>query len=67
MAKDSLVNPAAALSEATRFADLRQRFLFLIGALVVYRIGTFLPVPGLDPLAIRVAHEFAPHRPHASS
>jgi preprotein translocase subunit SecY len=52
VAKDSLVNPAAALSEATRFADLRQRFLFLIGALVVYRIGTFIPVPGIDPLAL---------------
>ncbi len=52
MAKGDLVNPAAALSEATRFADLRQRFLFLIGALVVYRIGTFIPVPGIDPLAL---------------
>lgn len=52
MAKGSLINPAAALSEATRFADLRQRFLFLIGALVVYRIGTFIPVPGIDPLAL---------------
>jgi preprotein translocase subunit SecY len=52
VAKGDLVNPAAALSEATRFADLRQRFLFLIGALVVYRIGTFIPVPGIDPLAL---------------
>lgn len=52
MAKGGLVNPAAALAEASRFADLRQRFLFLIGALVVYRIGTFIPVPGIDPLAL---------------
>jgi preprotein translocase subunit SecY len=52
VSKGGLVNPAAALSEATRFADLRQRFLFLIGALVVYRIGTFIPVPGIDPLAL---------------
>jgi preprotein translocase subunit SecY len=52
VAKGSLVNPAAALAEASRFADLRQRFLFLIGALIVYRIGTFIPVPGIDPQAL---------------
>ena len=52
MAKGGLVNPAAALSEATRFAELRQRLLFLAGALVVYRIGTFIPVPGIDPQAM---------------
>ncbi|MCC7257552.1 MAG: preprotein translocase subunit SecY [Gammaproteobacteria bacterium] len=47
-----MVNPAAALAEATRFADLKQRLLFLLGALVVYRIGTFIPVPGIDPQAL---------------
>ena len=52
MAKDKLVNPAAALGEASRFADLRQRLLFLLGALIVYRIGTFIPVPGIDPVAL---------------
>jgi preprotein translocase subunit SecY len=46
-------NPAGALTDLTRFADLRQRFLFLIGALVVYRIGTFIPVPGIDPAALK--------------
>jgi preprotein translocase subunit SecY len=40
------------LGDATRFADLRQRLLFLVGALVVYRIGTFIPVPGIDPIAL---------------
>jgi preprotein translocase subunit SecY len=52
VAKGDLVNPAAALGEATRFADLRQRLFFLIGALIVYRIGTFIPVPGIDPLSM---------------
>jgi preprotein translocase subunit SecY len=32
----------------TRFAEMRKRLLFLLGALVVYRIGTFIPVPGID-------------------
>ncbi len=52
MAKGNLVNPAAALGEASRFADLRARLLFLAGALIVYRIGTFIPVPGIDPVAL---------------
>jgi preprotein translocase subunit SecY len=36
----------------TRFAELRQRLFFLLGALVVYRIGTFIPAPGIDPVAL---------------
>ena len=51
MAKD-VVNPAAALGEAARFSDLRARLLFLAGALIVYRIGTFIPVPGIDQTAL---------------
>jgi len=52
MAKAGTANPAAILGQATRFTELRQRLFFLIGALVVYRIGTFIPVPGIDPLAL---------------
>lgn len=33
-------------------AELRKRFFFLILALVVYRIGTFIPVPGINPQAM---------------
>jgi preprotein translocase subunit SecY len=52
MAKSSTVNPATMLSDAARFSELRQRLVFLIGALVVYRIGTFIPVPGINPVAL---------------
>jgi len=45
-------NPVAALGEATRLTELRNRFLFLFGGLIVYRIGTFIPVPGIDPVAL---------------
>lgn len=45
-------NPAAALGDVTRFGEIRSRVLFLIGALVVYRIGTFIPVPGIDPAQV---------------
>jgi preprotein translocase subunit SecY len=52
MAKAGTVNPAALLGDATRSADLRHRLLFLFGALIVYRIGTFIPVPGIDPVQL---------------
>ncbi|MBC7982314.1 MAG: preprotein translocase subunit SecY [Candidatus Obscuribacterales bacterium] len=45
-------NPLAALGDVTRFAELRKRLFFLIGALIVYRIGTFIPTPGVDPQAM---------------
>ena len=36
-----------ALAKAT---ELKQRLLFVMGALLVYRLGTYIPVPGIDPL-----------------
>ncbi|HEX5636540.1 MAG TPA: preprotein translocase subunit SecY [Gammaproteobacteria bacterium] len=36
--------------DLTRMQELRQRLLFLLGALIVYRIGTFIPVPGINPV-----------------
>lgn len=33
----------------SKMGDLKRRLLFLLGALVVFRIGTFIPVPGIDP------------------
>ncbi|MEE2809605.1 MAG: preprotein translocase subunit SecY [Pseudomonadota bacterium] len=40
----------AALGKAT---DLRNRILFTIALLIVYRLGTFIPVPGIDANALR--------------
>jgi preprotein translocase subunit SecY len=56
VATSSIGNPAATLAEAGRYAEVRGRVLFLFGALIVYRIGTFIPVPGIDPA--RVAQFF---------
>ncbi len=39
-----------ALGKAT---DLRQRIFFTIGLLIVYRLGTYIPVPGIDGQALR--------------
>ena len=52
MANPTSSGSLAAFGEASRLTELRGRFLFLIGALVVYRIGTFIPVPGIDPVAL---------------
>src|SRR4030042_6883421 len=35
-----------------KLTDLKQRLLFVLGALVVFRIGTHIPVPGIDPVAL---------------
>jgi preprotein translocase subunit SecY len=43
---------AAALAGSGKFTELRQRLLFVLGALIVYRLGTFIPVPGVDPAAM---------------
>ncbi|AMC35895.1 preprotein translocase subunit SecY [Iodobacter arcticus] len=43
-----MANPALA-SSANKFADLKRRIWFLIGALIVYRIGAHIPVPGINP------------------
>ena len=33
-------------------SELKSRILFVIGALIIYRMGTFLPVPGVNPAAM---------------
>jgi preprotein translocase subunit SecY len=32
-----------------KMGDLKRRLLFLLGALIVFRIGSYIPVPGIDP------------------
>ena len=42
----------AGLMGAGKFTELRSRLLFVVGALIVYRIGCFIPVPGVNPEAM---------------
>ena len=35
-----------------KLTELKQRLLFVLLALIVYRIGSFIPVPGVDPQAL---------------
>ena len=41
-----------AIGQAGKFGDLKRRLWFLLGALVVYRIGAHIPVPGIDAAAL---------------
>jgi preprotein translocase subunit SecY len=42
----AIANPA--LKSGNKYGDLKRRLMFLLGALVVYRIGTHIPVPGIN-------------------
>ncbi len=37
------------LGNTGKYGDLKRRLIFLLLALVVYRVGTHIPVPGIDP------------------
>ena len=43
-------NPA--LKTGSKYADLKRRLWFLLGAMVVYRVGTHIPVPGINAAAL---------------
>lgn len=40
------------IGKSGKFGDLKRRLLFLLGALIVYRIGAHIPVPGIDAAAL---------------
>ncbi|WP_035382810.1 preprotein translocase subunit SecY [Ferriphaselus sp. R-1] len=42
----------APVKSNNKYGDLSQRLWFLLGALVVYRIGAHIPVPGIDPVVL---------------
>lgn len=44
---------AAQMAKTGKFGDLRRRLVFLLLALVVYRIGAHIPVPGVDPTQLQ--------------
>jgi len=44
---------SAASGKADKYGDLRRRLVFLLLALVVYRLGAHIPVPGIDPAQLQ--------------
>ena len=44
-----MATSSAQAVKASKFGDLRRRLIFLLLALIVYRIGSHIPVPGINP------------------
>ena len=44
------INTAGAFSQAK---DLKNRILFTVLLLIVYRLGTYVPISGIDPIALK--------------
>ncbi len=44
-----MANP---LGDITKWTEVKQRLLFVLGALVIFRIGAVIPVPGINPTAL---------------
>jgi preprotein translocase subunit SecY len=53
-----VANPQSATG-LSKFGDLKNRLMFLLGALVVFRIGSHIPVPGVDGAALTKLYESA--------
>ena len=47
MAQDSL------LSAVGKMSELKSRLWFVLGALVIFRLGAHIPVPGIDPTVLK--------------
>lgn len=43
---------AAQMAKSGKMTELRQRIFFTIGMIIVFRIGSFIPIPGVDPVAL---------------
>ena len=37
--------------------ELQRRLLFTLGALIIYRIGTYIPIPGIDPVVMQTIYD----------
>jgi len=48
-----LATKGASVKAVDKFADLKRRLWFLLLALIVYRIGAHVPVPGIDPVTLK--------------
>src|SRR5439155_16057131 len=47
LGKSLATNPAQ--KSGDKYGDLKRRLWFLLGAMIVYRVGTHIPVPGINP------------------
>ncbi|MFL1780816.1 Protein translocase subunit SecY [Candidatus Hepatincolaceae symbiont of Richtersius coronifer] len=53
MAKNLNSNVAPKLGAWSKASALKNRILFTLGVLVIYRLGTYIPIPGINPLVLK--------------
>ncbi|MBF0470320.1 MAG: preprotein translocase subunit SecY [Gammaproteobacteria bacterium] len=53
----SSASAMAGMLSGGKLTELKQRLLFVLGALLVFRIGAHIPVPGIDPVALAALFE----------
>lgn len=53
----SSASTMAGMASGGKLTELRQRVFFVLAALLVFRIGTHIPVPGIDPIALSALFE----------
>ena len=54
-----MATSAAQIAKTGKYGDLRRRLVFLLLALVVYRVGAHIPVPGINAAALGGPAEIA--------
>jgi preprotein translocase subunit SecY len=52
MAKNPGAPGGSRMPDLSKMNEVRNRLFFLLGAIVVFRIGSFIPVPGIDPVQL---------------
>ena len=45
-------NAASLMKSGNKYGDLKNRLIFLVLALLVFRVGAHIPVPGIDPVQL---------------
>ncbi|WP_026353323.1 preprotein translocase subunit SecY [Solimonas variicoloris] len=52
MAKTPGTAGGSMVPDLSKIGEVRNRLLFLLGAIIVFRVGSFIPVPGIDPVQL---------------
>ena len=57
MARGNAAGLAASLGQGGQLVELKSRLWFVLGGIIVYRLGSHVPVPGIDPVALAAMFE----------
>jgi preprotein translocase subunit SecY len=57
MARTGAAGLTGGLGDLSKLAELRRRMFFVLGAILVFRLGSFIPLPGIDPHVLEILVE----------